>query len=175
MSEKVGTVSGSTYTNEYANFTLNAPNDEWTITKGDDYYTNLDSNSLKTDENGKQYVASGSASLYYDVFMTKPATGATAQVMIVGVDGSSSGTLKDIREGVLEGLTNSNSGFTLKTDTTEKYGNNEFEVKDYVGEMYALNVYEKVLIKDLDDNSTMVVLLMSTDKNDIKELTDNIS
>lgn len=175
LSEKVGSVSGNTYKNEYAGFTLTAPSENWNVQKGEDYYDALKGPNVKTDENGRKYVSNSGAAVYYETIMSYPDHGATAQVMILGLEDSSKGDLGDLKEGIVNGLTNSNSFYTLVKDEKETISGKEYEVKEYEGISGFFTIYEKVLIRDLDDKSTMVVIIMSIEKQDIDDIIKSIS
>lgn len=176
LEDKVGTVDevNSVYTNRYADFTLRAP-ENWTMSNFDDAFDNYDSESIKTDSNGRKYIKNqNGVSFYYEAFLSYFDHGATASVFVIGLDDVKGRDITEIAKDFVEGA--NNKYFLQQIDSgTESIAGKKYAYFSYSGSLLLLNMYGKLYVRVLDSKTALVFVIFSTDESDISSVVSNIS
>lgn len=108
---ELGTISGDTYSNNFAGLGLKLPDSQWAFLDNDSIYEMLESSSPQRDENGGVYLEAESETAYYDLMMINNTSGTNIQVLLSETNGMA---------GVItsEDLYLSNSSSDVGTDGT---------------------------------------------------------
>ena len=173
IADKVGAISGDTYTNKYANVKIAAPDSSWSWEDYEDnYYDSVSEFTIKTDENGRKYAVEDDYSMYYEGMLLSE-NNSNLQILIMGSDKSSVDP-KDFTDEIIEGFTESLDGKMIN-EGKEKLGDNEYDSKEYESETASYSLKIKLLTRPLDDRTMMVIIIVAIDDASYQSITKAIS
>lgn len=132
-SSVIGTSTGNTYVNEYADLNFHTPSSDWKLLSNDeiyDYYWQSGANVEFDDSTGKTYLSNGSGKCYYDMLMYNERTNQNIQTMIVDCgDDASTVTLGQYFDYMEEGLKETYGNISLESTGVATIGINTYSVK----------------------------------------------
>lgn len=132
-SSVIGTSTGNTYVNEYADLNFHTPSSDWKLLSNDeiyDYYWQSGANVEFDDSTGKTYLSNGSGKCYYDMLMYNERTNQNIQTMIVDCgDDASTVTLGQYFDYMEEGLKETYGNISLESTGIATIGINTYSVK----------------------------------------------